>query len=588
MICRLVLLTLLGLAACADPASAPGALAGSSMPVLRFAPKVLAALDGAPAAASLPLSLTVPGDGAVIPWTFPTATIQWEDGFAGNTFRVRVRRESGARVVEYQTLERRLDIPESEWRRVRAAVGEGGSFEVELVAASVLPSGRLLRGPTRALSRVRFSRSGEHPTGRVLYGDRRRHAGASPGPVFAEQRNSVAMQVEMDGRATVVMSELPGVLEMRARYAREQGKHSTLAPQAPGAKGDDGAGLRADAPVTPGPGPSGATAPALDPREYQAEAQEQVASRSVDFTPVQRRPGVAAWQSLSRRYDDNCLSCHSMSGDGRFLAITGISTEGTPEGYSGTNGTTYIIRMADMEILRILPDSRNTKFHPSKPSLLVYAQMGMETALMRRTSTFHSDLRVLDLASGLDQAVPGADDPERCEMTPDWSPDGRRIVFMRSNPGEPCDGRRGHYSIATVPWTGEPATATPLLGASDNQKANLSPTWSKDGQWIVFQQADQGVFSTPSGDLMVVSADGGPARRLSISTSAMESVHAFSPDGRWLAFLSNRDMVNSPRVYIARFFDDGRTAPALPLLSAGSVAAYVDYLDWVPTAPAAR
>src|SRR5215203_4073923 len=52
---------------------------------------------------------------------------------------------------------------------------------------------------------------------------------------------------------------------------------------------------------------------------------------------------------------------------------------------------------------------------------------------------------------------------------------------------------------------------------------------------------------TYGGDLWVVGRQGGDARRLT-STPAVEADPQFSPDGRWIAFTSNRAGVNA--VYI--------------------------------------
>jgi hypothetical protein len=78
----------------------------------------------------------------------------------------------------------------------------------------------------------------------------------------------------------------------------------------------------------------------------------------------------------------------------------------------------------------------------------------------------------------------------------------------------------------------------------------------------------------------VLPATGGSARKLSVSTDALESQHQFSPDGRWLAFLSNRDRVDRPRGYVARFFEDGTTAAPVPLPGPEAEQAHLDTLDW--------
>ncbi|MGW8265395.1 MAG: hypothetical protein ACWGSQ_03455 [Longimicrobiales bacterium] len=60
------------------------------------------------------------------------------------------------------------------------------------------------------------------------------------------------------------------------------------------------------------------------------------------------------------------------------------------------------------------------------------------------------------------------------------------------------------------------------------------------------QSADQVAF-TYGADLWVAPGDGGLARRIT-ATPAVESDPHFSPDGRWIAFTSNRSGV--PSVYV--------------------------------------
>ena len=199
-----------------------------------------------------------------------------------------------------------------------------------------------------------------------------------------------------------------------------------------------------------------------------------------------------------------------------------------------------------------------------------------------RAAMYWTDLHVVDVETGVDVAVPGGSDPHRCETLADWSPDGQSIVFARSRPYEPCEGHRGQMGLAIVPWNdgrgGEPTELTP---AGSGAGSDYQPRFSGDGRWVVFVRSERGFYARGSADLWVVAAAGGTeARKLEVSTPAMESFHAFSPDGRWLAFASNRDRVDRPHIYVARFFDDGHTAPALPFPGPGDPEVVAVNPDW--------
>lgn len=561
-----------------------------------------AALDR-PAAGDVPLDLRVPADGTVLPWTFPSPAFQWEDRQAATVFRVRVR--SGSRVVaEAFTSQRRFAFPADRWAEVREAAGEGGALEVELTAASTLLDGTVLRGPARVLSRVRFSGPADHPTGRVVYSWRARPAGTSPGPLMTEMRNGVIMQVAMDGTVSEVLQRLPGSDRLRREYrGPNAGLDRTdlrLRPEGSGGgaqgPGPDGRLAGVARPLAPGatwvdaPVPPAVPAPATPRREppplpapVLSTAPESVASRSMDFSALAREPGVPAWTTVERPIKDDCMGCHVLSGDGRYLGVVHTATEMRPEGWIASPGTLYLVDTADGTVRHRLPGGTFARFHPTDPDLLLYTANGNSSGVLRRASVLRQDIRVANLRTGEDRPLPGASDPRHAEFLAEWSPDGRTVAFCRAPRDQPAEGGRGTYDIVTVPWNdGRGGDPTPLPGASDNGRSNLQPRYSPDGRWIVFHRADRGLFSAASSDLWVVPAAGGEARPLSVNGPAVDGWHAFSPDGLWLAFVSNRDRVDRPRGYVARFFpEDGTAAPALPLPGAGDADTHVDTLEWV-------
>jgi len=106
--------------------------------------------------------------------------------------------------------------------------------------------------------------------------------------------------------------------------------------------------------------------------------------------------------------------------------------------------------------------------------------------------------------------------------SPQFSPDGRRIVFVSQ--------RSGSYELWLADSQGSNLTQLTFL-----EGPHLgSPRWSPDGRRIAFDCVRQG-----SRDLYVVAADGGLPHQLT-ETPWHEVRPVYSPDGRWIYFGSNR------------------------------------------------
>jgi Tol biopolymer transport system component len=113
---------------------------------------------------------------------------------------------------------------------------------------------------------------------------------------------------------------------------------------------------------------------------------------------------------------------------------------------------------------------------------------------------------------------------------PQWSPDGKRLVFERHNASrsEPQDGRA--LFVVNVDGSGLRRITPWRLAAGDH------PDWSADGARIVFRTEPNG-DDGPGGNVYTVRPDGSGLKQLThVSQDAQVLSSSFSPDGKWIAF----------------------------------------------------
>ncbi len=268
------------------------------------------------------------------------------------------------------------------------------------------------------------------------------------------------------------------------------------------------------------------------------------------------------------RFEGTCVGCHAYAaGASCFNAKRGGDRRLV--GAGRRDGAVRMKQLAagNFSFAALSPDGRSVA--------VVYNPVGNlsvnETVVEPFDYPYRSaDIYVGGTGDGGLAPLPGANDPDVVEDMPAWSADGERIVFSRYR----LEGKEGEAGIRRmdlyeVPFNGgRGGAAVPVKGASADGLCQYFPKYSPDGKWISFCRGDcsKGVYARRSSDIYLLPASGGEAVRLGLNAEdAMDSWHAWSADGRWLVFSSNRGAGDLTALYLAYIDGRGRSHPPLEL-----------------------
>ncbi len=288
-----------------------------------------------------------------------------------------------------------------------------------------------------------------------------------------------------------------------------------------------------------------------------------------------------------------CGNCHSFSSDGKIL--------GMDVDYANDRGSYAIAPVAKQIVLddekiitwsdykrddeeltfgllsRVSPDGRYVASMVKDRSVFVAKD---DLAYSQLFFPIKGILVVYDRQSKQFRALPGADDPAFVQSNPAWSPDGKYLVFARSEAyhlknlrneasalltAEECrefleDGRTFQFDLYRIPFNGgKGGKPEPLEGASHNGMSNYFPKFSPDGKWIVFCRAKSFMLLQPDSELYIIPSQGGQARRLECNTARMNSWHSWSPNGKWLVF-SSKAYSPYTQLFLAHIDERGRSS----------------------------
>jgi len=157
----------------------------------------------------------------------------------------------------------------------------------------------------------------------------------------------------------------------------------------------------------------------------------------------------------------------------------------------------------------------------------------------------NADIWLIDLERGVPirfTTDPGVDN------FPAWAPEGSRIAFVST--------RNGLTSIYQKSSNGAGAEEAVITSA----EPKYNPQWSPDGRYILYSQTN----APTNVDLLLLPLSGERKPQPFLQTSFIEGQARFSPDGRWVAYISNE--TGQFEVYVQSF---PVTSGKVPISSGG-------------------
>jgi len=167
----------------------------------------------------------------------------------------------------------------------------------------------------------------------------------------------------------------------------------------------------------------------------------------------------------------------------------------------------------------------------AKPKELTWSPDGRMVAFGSHARGGPRDVYVMNAdGTGLLNLTPGPGDGDALS----WSPDGRKVGFRSLRDGS------GEIYVVNVDGTGlrrlTHLTRNPVSSGGTTWSA---PAWSPDGRKILFVRRGWG-HGLGNSEILVMNADGSRQRNLT-RNPAPDDDPVWSPDGRKILFVSKRD-----------------------------------------------
>jgi hypothetical protein len=274
---------------------------------------------------------------------------------------------------------------------------------------------------------------------------------------------------------------------------------------------------------------------------------------------------------------DNCMNCHNFwqNGTERWL----LHLRAGP-------GTSMLLAINN-EVKKI--DTR-TEFNKSPGAYPAWHPSGELIAFScgKPMQFFHTigetrdeldrylDIILYDIPTNTITTIPQLSSPDRIEVWPAWSTDGRYLFFcsaqkletflVPSKTGEDSLAyNRIKYDLMRIAYDPGNRTWGKLETVISSAKIGLSimqPRISPDGRFLVFTASEYSSFPIfhSDADLYLLDLTSGSRKKLELNSERAEGFHSWSSNCRWIVFSSKREDGQFTRLYFSHIDSLGNTS----------------------------
>ena len=181
------------------------------------------------------------------------------------------------------------------------------------------------------------------------------------------------------------------------------------------------------------------------------------------------------------------------------------------------------------------------------------------------------DIFVFDFEEEKLFPLPGASELDYVEDMPSFSYDGEKIIFSKY---KVTDDSIPSMDLTMIDFNGGAGGTPETILKSEPGEYFYFGQFSPDSKWISFCKGNgcKGIFARKTSDIYLMNRQNKKIKKLNLNLdNSMDSWHKWSENSHWLIFSSKRDTTDLTSLYLTYIDDKGNDSPPIKLYGSDSL-----------------